>query len=78
MTDYQPIDCGLYSEYELAILQRRRLFLGWHGSEGTLHMEWLRPVDLRTRKGAEFLRVMDHAGDEREIRLDRIIQWKSA
>ncbi|MGD2056120.1 MAG: transcriptional antiterminator, Rof [Gammaproteobacteria bacterium] len=77
MTDYLPIDCGRYSEYELAILQRRRLLLGWRDCAGTLHMEWLRPVDLRSRKGAEFLRVVDHAGDEREIRLDRLIQWKS-
>jgi hypothetical protein len=36
-------------------------------------MERVRPVDLRTRKGAEFLRVVDHTGDECEIRLDRII-----
>ena len=78
MTDYQPINCGVYSEYEPAILQCRRLLPGWRDCAGNPHLERLRPVDLYTRKGAEFLRVMDCAGSEREIRLHRIMQWKPA
>jgi Rho-binding antiterminator len=75
-TDYTPIDCGLYSEYELAIMHGARLQLRWRDVEGFPRIEVLIPVDLRTRQGEEFLVVIDHAGDEREIRLDHILGSK--
>ena len=71
-TDYKPIDCSLYSEYELAIMQGTRLQLSWRDAVGTSRIEVLVPVDLRTRQGEEFLVTIDHTGFEREIRLDRI------
>ena len=71
-TDYKPIDCSLYSEYELAIMHGTRLQLSWRDAVGTSRIEVLVPVDLRTRQGEEFLVVKDHNGLEREIRLDRI------
>ena len=72
-TDYKPIDCSLYSEYELAIMHGTRLRLCWRDAADSSRIEVLLPVDLRTRRGEEFLVAIDHAGVEREIRLDRIL-----
>ena len=72
MTDYQPVDCGLHSEYELAIMHKNKLILSWHDSAGTEHVEQLIPTDLRTRNGEEFMAVLNAKGEELEIRLDRI------
>ena len=72
MTDYRPIDCGLHSQYELAILQRRELKLRWCDVEGSIHIESVTPVDLLTRNHEEFMVVSDKHGMEHEIRLDRI------
>lgn len=76
MTDYIPIDCSRYSEFELAIMHRTRLRLSWRDAAGNLHLETLLPTDLRTRRGAEYLVVASTTGREQEIRLDRIITGK--
>jgi Rho-binding antiterminator len=76
-TDYKPIDCGVYSEYELAIMHGKRLRVSWRDAEGPPRIEVLIPIDLRTRQGEEFLVVKDHNGCEHEIRLDRILGSKS-
>jgi len=73
-TDYTPVDCGLHSEYELAIMHRKRLQITWRDSLGKVHIEIATPTDLRTRDGAEFLIVAQHNGESTEIRLDRIVQ----
>ena len=70
-TDYQPIDCGLYSEYELAIMHRQPLRTVW--VEGNVIFDRiLLPTDLKTRSGEEFLYGRDEEGRAVEIRLDRI------
>jgi Rho-binding antiterminator len=73
-TDYVPVDCGLYSEYELAIMHRDRLRLSWRDSAGNAHIGVVTPTDLRTRNGAEFMIVTAQDGAKLEIRLDRILQ----
>jgi Rho-binding antiterminator len=78
MTDYKPIDCGLYSEYEVAILHHSRLQLSWRDSSENVHIEVLTPNDLRTSRGEEFLVVTGKDGRQQEIRLDRILHCKSA
>jgi Rho-binding antiterminator len=75
-TDYTPIDCNSYSEYELAIMHRKHLRVSWRDVEGPTRIEVLVPVDLRTRQGEEFLVAIDSLGAEREIRLDRILDSK--
>jgi Rho-binding antiterminator len=75
MTDYTPIDCGIYSEYELAIMQQNVLQLTWQDADGTMHIGVCQPLDLRTRQGEEFMLVRDAAGMEREIRLDHIMRY---
>lgn len=70
--DYSPIDCGLYSHYELAIMHRARLRLTWRDASGETHIGIVTPLDLRTRRGAEFMIATQQDGTELEIRLDRI------
>ena len=72
MTEYTPIDCALYSQYELAILHHRRLRLSWRDEAGDLHIAMLTPRDLQTRAGAEFMIAEDQDGQGLELRLDWI------
>ena len=78
MTDYRPIDCGLHSEYELAILQRRRLHLTWLGSDDATHRDIVKPTDLITRHREEFMIFTRSGGETGKIRLDRIIGYHCA
>ena len=73
MTDYTPVDCGLHSEYELAIMQHRRLALSWHDEVQIDYSETVTPVDLYTQDDGEYLRVRDSHDLEHIIRLDRIM-----
>ena len=75
MTDYSPVDCGLHSEYELAIMHHDRLKLGWRDAAGAIHSETVIPVDLRTRNSEEFMVVSVSNGTQLEIRLDRITHF---
>lgn len=70
--DYSPIDCALYSHYELAIMHRNRLRLTWRDAGGEVHIGVVTPIDLRTRQGAEFMIATQQDGAKLEIRLDRI------
>jgi len=73
MSDYQPIPCALHSNYELWIMQRRRLQVHWQGENGELHQGELMPKDVYTRAGEEFL-VLEGGGKRLELRLDRIVE----
>lgn len=70
--DYTPIDCDVYSEYEVAILHKQRLRVHWRDEAGADHVETLRPTDLQTREGREFMSAVTDHGEERCIRLDYI------
>jgi Rho-binding antiterminator len=75
MTDYTPIDCALYSEYELAILQGKRLRISWRDAEGQTRIDVCMPLDLVTRDHAEYLLVGRADGQRLELRLDRISRY---
>ena len=77
MTDYEPIDCGLYSAYEVAILQRKRLRISWRDAAGQPHIDVVAPKDLRTLHHEEFLVVENQAGLTLELRLDFITNAES-
>jgi Rho-binding antiterminator len=77
MSDYQPIACGLYSQYELAVMRRTPLTLCWRGVDGLSHLETLLPQDLETCKGEEFLVLLNTAGERLRVRLDRILSAHS-
>jgi Rho-binding antiterminator len=74
MSDYTPIDCGLYSRYELAILRRRRLRLSWREAGGVARIDIVTPIDLETRGGEEFLVIEQSDGGRLDVRLDRIVR----
>jgi transcriptional antiterminator Rof (Rho-off) len=71
-TDYRPVDCSLYDRYELAIMRRCPLMLGWRDEAGQSHLEPVAPLDLRTAAGEEFLVFLTAAGRRQSVRLDRI------
>lgn len=70
---YTPIPCDIYSRYELAILAAQSLRVAWRGPCGRLRVEALRPADLRTRRGGEYMVARNRAGQLRVLRLDRIM-----
>ncbi len=72
MTDYTPIDCEIYSRYELAIMRGNRLRVSWRDADGQPHIEVLRPKDLRTHEHEEFLVAETGDGTLLELRLDYI------
>lgn len=72
MTEYRPIDCALHSEYELAVMRGERVTLRWRDDDGRVRQARVRPVDLLTRRGEEFLRVRDHEDRTLDIRLDHV------
>ena len=72
MTDYQPVDCGLHSEYEVAILRRRRLRLTWSEPGGRTGTAIVDPVDLITQNHEEYLCAETRDGKAVRLRLDRI------
>ena len=73
MSDYTPIDCGLHSEYELAIMQHNNLRLSWQDIDGQTHLETVTPTDLLVRQHEEFLVVRKQNQQICELRLDRIL-----
>lgn len=76
MKDYVPIDCALYSRYELAILHHERLQIVWRDENNTCHVEILSPIDLQTLNHAEYLLAKNDTGDMRKLRLDQIVRVK--
>jgi Rho-binding antiterminator len=69
---YTPIDCDLYSEYEVAILHRQRMRLKWQDDEGNEHTEVVMPQDLKTEEHREYLIATGTDGSPLRIRLDHI------
>ena len=74
---YLPIDCGLHSEYELAIMHRASRKVSWLNQESVKQTEILLPQDIVTRDKQEFLIVKKNNGPEFEIRLDKIISFET-
>jgi transcriptional antiterminator Rof (Rho-off) len=74
VTDYRPVDCDTHSRYEEAVLLRRRLRLKWRTSNGEVREELVRPVDVITKKGEEFLLAHTTDGEELMLRLDHILK----
>ena len=73
-SDYTPIDCELYSRYELAIMHRQRLRVAWRDDDGQSHIDALYPINLHSHNRAEFLLAKNRFGKILELRLDRIIK----
>ena len=70
--DYKPIDCGLYSQYEVAIMHREKLKLSWQDDSGLTHLEVITPLDLKIIDSAEYLIGKNAEDEQLIIRLDWI------
>jgi len=70
-SDYWPIPCASYDQYEIAILHRRRMHLVWEDGN-VVYDQVVIPLNLRTTEGQEFLLLKQENGDTREVRLDHI------
>lgn len=76
MSKYQPISCASYERLELSILHGEALLLSWQDAAGLDHLEVVRPRDLETCRGEEFLIACRESGSELRVRLDRIRQLR--
>lgn len=70
-TDYQPISCASYDQYEIAIMHGSNLRLTWQRGNVTFD-QVVTPLNLRTAQGEEFLILRLASGETAEVRLDHI------
>ena len=74
---YEPIDCGLHSEYELLAMHRARVELVCRDERHEEQRLQGRVLDVFTRQGAEYLRLETPAGEIADLRLDYIKEINS-
>lgn len=68
-TNYQPIDCNFYDNFEAAIVTRREIELVYLSPLGEQVEETVRLRDLKTKLTEEFVQL----ANEEWVRLDRIV-----
>lgn len=76
-TSYTPIECGLHSEYELAIMHKTKCEISWKDSDKATQAMKARPIDLIVKDKQEFLKIKSDKNEIMEIRLDKIIYMKA-
>ncbi len=69
--EYAPIPCDSHSQLEVAILHRLTLDIRLAGEQ---RLRRWRGVDIFTRDGAEYLRLRSPAGEQCDVRLDRLLR----
>ena len=75
-SNYTPIECGLQSEYELAIMHKTKSEFIWIDINKTQHSVTAEPIDLLVRDKQEFLKIKTTKNEIIEIRLDKLVQMK--
>jgi len=70
---YVPVECGLHSAYELAIMHQNFLHLAWSALDAKHHKEKVMPLDLKTINHEEYLIVKTNNRELHQIRLDKIL-----
>jgi len=70
-TDYKPISCASYDQYEIAILHGSKMHLTWQ-TDNVIYDQVVTPLNLRTALGAEYLTLCLASGETAEVRLDHI------
>jgi len=70
-TDYTPISCANYDQYEIAILHGSKLHLTWQ-TDNVIYNQIITPLNLRTAHGEEFLILRLADGQTTQVRLDHI------
>jgi transcriptional antiterminator Rof (Rho-off) len=71
-TDYRPIGCDAHSALEVLAMRRTEAVVGFVDAQARPGRLEGRVVDVFTRAGAEYLRVLCRDGSGVEIRLDRL------
>ncbi|MDH3948059.1 MAG: transcriptional antiterminator, Rof [Gammaproteobacteria bacterium] len=74
---YTPIPCAAYDTYEIAIMHGELLQLVWKDELNQHNISVLKPLDLQTREGAEFLIAKTDEGKTLQLRLDHIQSCKT-
>lgn len=69
---YAPVSCVFHERLEFAVLRGLELDLTWSDAAGT-RRDRVRPSDVYTRDGAEWLVFRRGDGDQAVVRLDRIL-----
>ena len=70
--DYQPIACGDYDIYEIAIMRGQLLQLKWRQA-GAVQQQKVRPLTLKIENRAEYLYFQQGIEEPQRLRLDKII-----
>ncbi len=78
MSDYQPISCANYDRFEIAILHKQCMRITWFDEQAMVRVAVLRPCDLQTRGGEEFLLTDTLSGQRIELRLDKIVRAEAS
>jgi Rho-binding antiterminator len=73
MSDYVPIACIEHEKLEFAVLRRQTLRLIFVTESGARESCIVRPTDVGTREGAEWLNYCTLEGKDGVVRLDRIL-----
>ena len=79
MTDdkpYVPVSCDLHSKFELLIMHNSLVELDWQNENGEIFSQTVKPKDVKTKSGEEFLIVLNDTNQQLKIRLDRIQSFK--
>ena len=74
---YTPIPCAAYDTYEIAIMHGELLQLVWKDESNQHNINVLKPLDLQTREGIEFLIAKTDEGEILNLRLDYIQSCKT-
>lgn len=74
---YKPISCATYDTYEIAIMHGDLLQLVWKDKSEQHNINIVKPLDLQTCEGAEFLIASTEDGKKLHLRLDHIQSCKT-
>lgn len=72
--DYLPVSCEQHSEYELAVMHGQVLHITWQDRHGQIQSMPLKPCDLFSEQKSEYLSARGLHGEDKKIRLDKIIR----
>ncbi|WP_428087437.1 hypothetical protein [Candidatus Thioglobus sp.] len=67
MNDYQRISCADHSTFELAIMRAQSMRV-----EINAELVSIKPIDLITKKGAEFLVFINQQNQQQTLRVDQV------
>jgi Rho-binding antiterminator len=73
--EYRPISCVQHERLEFSVLRKYYLDIEYLQRDERIK-ERVMPLDVTTRDGAEWLKFRRENGDDAELRLDTILDFK--